>query len=172
MKRLPALLVCLALLICPALAEAPESGVREAVLGAMEVYSWFTISPLDVCTESPASESGRYPVFDNVLARVDVMQDCLSRCFSDEIIQSLWDWGAYEEINGWLYGFPAGENPFARAIDPNIADVSFAQIEETDAKRVYAATVYYLYTDQPETLEFVQEYLNGQWVFTEFPFFW
>jgi len=173
MKKLTVLLACFMLFaLFPARAERPPDDARSLVLDAMEVYSWFVMNPLDVNAEAPALDGALYPVFDDVLARVDVMQALLERCFSADIVQSLWDWGAYTAVNGWLYGYPPDESPLARPVDPDIADARFALTEETDSRRVIIATVYYLYADAPETLEFVSECVDGRWIFTEFPFFW
>ena len=170
-KKAFVLFLCLVLAALPASA-AEADDARGLILEAMEVYAWFTISPLDVNEEAPATEDGRYPVFDELLARPETLQACLDRYFSTEISCELWSWGTYEPVNGWLYACPPENNPLVRPVDPDISDVTAELTEETDGRRVYTATVCRLFTSEPETYEFVSEYQDGSWVFTEFPFFW
>ncbi len=185
MKKLTALLLVLALLgVCPALAEAPAAPeaadlpeepvdpVRQTILDAMEVYSWFVMNPLEVDTNAPAQEDGVYPVLDETLGSTEGMQARLDEYFSTEISQSLWAWGTYHDIDGWLFGRTLETSPLARPIDPDISDAFFELTEETEKKRVYTVTVCYLSADEPVKLEFVSELVAGKWIFTEFPFFW
>ena len=177
MKKLLSLLICLALLLSPALAEndiedLPDAEARAVILEAMEVYAWFVLYPLDVNTEAPGTGDGLYPVFDDTLAHPQDMQAKLDEYFSDEISRSLWSWNTYQVVNGWLYGLPPASSPLTRPIDPNISDVTYTLSEETVNKRVYTATVYYLTTEAPVKYQFVRVLQDGRWIFTEFPFFW
>ncbi len=169
MKKLTVLLLVL-LLAAPS-AQADDAA-REDILSAMEVYAWFVMCPLDVDQNVPSPEGDTYLLLDETLSQVSLMQDRLDAYFSPDIVQALWAWGTYQNVNGWLYGTAPQDSPLARPVDPDVADAEFELAEETKNRRVYAVTVYRLSSDEPETLHFVSELLNGRWVFTEFPFFW
>lgn len=148
-----------------AFGETPE----EIITSAMEIYSWFTISPLDVDPE--LSANGVWRVADEALCHVDVMMRLLDFVFSPEIVNDLLAYGPYTVIDGMLYGASGG-----RSIDPRIVDVTYEETEADETRIVYTVTV--RYQEQPdgeaeeEALLFVREKLDGQWVFTDFPFFW
>ncbi len=177
MKKLIVLFLILLLAAPVALAEdaAPEDAedtAREDVLSAMEVYAWFVMSPLDVDENVPSPDGETYLVLDETLSQVSLMQERLDEYFSADISEALWAWGTYQDVNGWLYGVMPQDSPIARPIDPDVADAEFWLSEESETRRVYAATVYRLSQDEPETLRFVREFIDGRWQFTEFPFFW
>ena len=159
----------------PALAEsaAPEFSPQDEILSAMAVYSWFTIAPLDVNGDVPSPDGSRYRVLDDALVSAEAMQETLAAHFSDDIIKELWAWGAYETVDGLLYGYYPGESPYERPVDPNISEVEYALALHTDDARIYTVTVYALTADEPLLFEFIQEKTDdGRWVFTQFPFFW
>ena len=171
MKKLLAMLLCAALFALPcAMADASDD-MDDMIRDAMEVYAWFTICPLDVNTDAAPTEDGRYPVFDDILALPQNLQARLDQYFSEDIARSLWEWDAYEPVNGWLYGFPPTGSLLARPIDPTIAGFSCEVTEDTGTRRVCEVSVSYFFSEQPETFEFVCEYQEEHWVFTDFPFF-
>ena len=182
MKKLTALLLILLLAAPLALAgetapddaafEDEEDIVREDILSAMEVYAWFVMSPLDIDENVPSPDGETYLVLDETLSQVSLMQERLDEYFSADISEALWSWGTYQDVNGWLYGYAPQDSPIARPVDPDVADAEFWLSEETGTRRVYAAAVYRLSQEEPETLRFVRELIDGRWQFTEFPFFW
>ena len=172
-KRLIPLLLALLLLAVPA--QADGSDARDDILAAMEVYSWFVISPLDVDEELLSPDGSMCLVLDDSLHHTQIVQRYLDYYFCSEISQSLWAWGNYADIDGLLYGYPYEQCGFARPIDPNISEVDYELTSETDEEKIYTVTVHYLSSgdsDRSEALTFVRENIDGQWVFTQFPFFW
>ena len=176
MRRAITLILVLLLSIAPcAMAEAPggeDDDARAMVLDAMEIYAWFVMSPLQVDPNAPLLEGGLRPVLDEELGNAETMNALLARTFSEEIISSLWDWDAYQVIDGWLYGVEREDSLLTRPMDEMISDIAVEITSDEADRRVYTATVCYLNADEPVDLEFVSERINGQWVFTEFPFFW
>lgn len=171
MKTLLAFFMILALTVTPVHAE--ELSAQDVIVPAMEVYSWFTISPLDVNGDVPSASGDKYRVLDDDLVVYENMLAVLQSCFSEELIEEIWAWGSYETVNGQLYGYYPGESPLERSIDPDISEVSYELVLETDTARIYTATVYCLSLDEPLLFEFIQEPTeDGHWVFTQFPFFW
>lgn len=171
MKILLAFFMILALLSTPA--QADDMTAQDVIVPAMEVYSWFTISPLDVNGDVPSADGGKYRVLDDDLVSYENMLSVLQSYFSDELIEEIWAWGSYETASGQLYGYYPGESPLERAIDPDISEVSYELALETDTARIYTATVFCLSLDEPLVFEFIQEPTeDGRWVFTQFPFFW
>ena len=150
-----------------AFSETPE----EMILSAMEVYSWFTISPLDVDPELAGGDGSVWRVADEALCSEDVMMRLLDFIFCPEIVEDLMAYGPYTVIDGMLYSVAGG-----RSIDPRIYDVKYEATYSDEEKSVYTVTV--CYRDEtgaelePDVLEFVREKIDGQWLFTAFPFFW
>lgn len=142
----------------------------EIITSAMEIYSWFTISPLDVDVELPGGE-GFYRVADETLCRYDTLMGMLQEHFSPEIIDGILAYKVYTFIDGIAYGDGQG-----RGIDPNISDVEYEEISSDEQKTVYRATVHYLGEGEngivPDVFEFVRERIGDKWVFTQFTFFW
>ncbi len=164
------LALCMTAAFCRA-EGAPAETPEEIITSAMEVYSWFTICPLDVDPELPG-EDGYYRVADDDLCREEAMMALLSGTFSEEIIASLMEYGVYAAEDGVLYDRGGG-----RAVDPSISEVEYEEISAEEKKTVYRVTVHYLGEGEredavPEEFEFVREFVDDQWVFTEFPFFW
>ncbi len=148
--------------------ETPE----DIIVAALEVYSWFTISPLDVDTGLMLSDGSAYRVADESLCSYDVMISLLKTMFSDEIITGMFGFGLYTVLDGMLFTTVGG----GRGIDENICYVEYEEVLREEAKIVYNVTLYYYGegTDElvPETFEFVRELIDEQWVFTQFVFFW
>ena len=180
LKRTISLLLTLILLL-PAMAlgeatpepaqdiNAPASA--EDIPAAMEVYAWFVMTPLAVDEKFPSPDGTMYLLKDETLRHTTDMQARLDQYFSTEISQSLWAWGAYQDVNGELYGYRKEDSPYAREVDGSIAEIVFKVMEETYKKRVYNAVLYDT-SDGSTVYEFVSEYVGGRWIFTEFPYIW
>ena len=147
--------------------ETPE----DIILSTMEIFSWFTIWPLDVDPELCGGDGNVWRVADDTLCRYDVMMRLLGHTFSKEIVEEMMAYEVYTIIDGVLYGTSGG-----RPIDPNIAYVDYEQTESGDDRVVYTATVHYWDEGEngaaPDEFEFVRQQIDGRWVFTQFPFFW
>ena len=151
--------------------QADESETPDQVItSAMEIYSWFTISPLDVDPELPGGD-GLFRVADENMCSYETMMRLLEDHFSEEIIEGILSYEVYTVIDGLLYGEGMG-----RAIDPNISDVEYEEISVDEEKIVYQATVHYVGEGEngivPDVFEFVRERKEDKWVFTQFTFFW
>jgi hypothetical protein len=153
--------------------DAPQEDTPyELVMEAMEVYSWFTMEPLDVDLKAPADgRASCYLVLDERYQTFDALNKKALGYFSEKIVSLLWSFDTYTIIDGMLYADAAQ----GRGIKEEVADVSFEVVSETDNLIVYKATVYYL-SDEDEPVrgmfEFTRELISDQWVFTAFPFFW
>lgn len=147
--------------------ETPE----DIILSAMEMYSWFTISPLDVDPELAGGDGSVFRVADETLCRDEIMMRLLDFTFCPEIVEELMAYETYTVIDGLLYGTAGG-----RPVDPLISEVIYEETENSEDRVVYTVTVKYLGEGgnamAPDVLEFVREPVNGLWVFTQFPFFW
>ena len=150
-----------------AFSETPE----EIILSAMEVYSWFTISPLDVDPELAGGDGSVWRVADEALCSEEVMLRLLDFIFCPEIVGNLMTYGPYTAIDGLLYSVSGG-----RSVDPRICGVRYEETFADEEKKVYTVTVSYRDEEgnelEPDVLEFVREKIDGQWLFTAFPFFW
>ena len=148
-----------------------EETAEDVILPAMEMYSWFTISPLDVDPELPGGDGDVFRVADEVLCNYETMIRLLDFTFSPEVVEEMFAYGQYTVIDGSLYGTVGG-----RAIDPLISGVTYEETHRSADKIVYTVTVNYFGEGEnamePHVLEFVREPINGLWVFTHFPFFW
>lgn len=144
---------------------------EEIITSAMEIYSWFTISPLDVDPELPGGEGGVWQVADELLRDYGTVMRLLDFNFSPEIVEGLMEYEVYTVIDGVLYGTGGG-----RGVDARISEVTYEETYAGDDRIVYTVTVYYVGVADGEknceVLEFVREPVNGLWVFTQFPFFW
>lgn len=151
--------------------ENSEDTPAQVIISAMEVYSWFTISPLDVDPELPIGEGNVFRVADETLCRYETVMKILEANFSREIIEEMLAYDIYQVVDGVLYGDGMG-----RGIDPNISEVEYETVSADDQKVVYRVTVHYVGEGEadvtPDAFEFVRERSGEQWVFTQFPFFW
>ena len=150
---------------------AEETASPNDILAAMEVYKWFVMEPLEVDESVPSPDGTMYLVKDETLRQASAMQLRLDTFFSTEISQSLWAWGAYQNVDGLLYGYRAEDSPLARPVDPSIVEIAYKVVSQTYKKRVYNAILYDT-ADGSTVYEFVSEYIGGRWIFTEFPFIW
>lgn len=182
--------ICVLLVFClfvPALAEEeleyvePEgdglelTDTPESLIGAaMEIYSWFVMCPLDVDTSMPDESGALYRLLDERFCYKGDMDDLLAAYFCEDIAEELWTYGFYTVIDGVLYAPADGE---FRGADERIENVSYEMTEDSETRRAYLVTVTYTddgdgTTPEEETLEYVQDYIDERWQFTEFPFFW
>lgn len=141
--------------------------------GAMEVYSWFAMEPLDVDESRPDTSGTMWRVLDERFDTKAKMMDMLSSYFSGEIVDSLWgsEVNPYTEIDGYL--FTDGEG---RSMDERIGEYSIDVARSTDEKVELNVTVYYTDAGEDgqtqESFHYTRELQGGQWKYTEFPFFW
>lgn len=145
---------------------------QEDLSGAMEVYSWFAMQPLDIDEAFPSPDGALYRVLDERFNTPELMKNMLSFYFSDEIVSELWNSSVnpYVEIDGFLYTDGEG-----RDIDPNIGEVSVEVAEKTDDLIKLTATIEYLEPEDgksAETFEYERRFLDGEWKYTVFPFYW
>ncbi len=151
--------------------DAQEETPADVILSAMEMYSWFTISPLDVDHELSGGDGSVFRVADEMLCNYETMIRLLDFTFSSELVEEMFAYGLYTVIDGSLYGTAGG-----RAVDPLISEVTYEETYRSADKIVYTVTVNYFGEGEnamePHVLEFVREPVNGLWVFTHFPFFW
>ena len=183
-RRAAAWILAIILLCMPALAEEvqEETGERsfpgvygetpeEIIVSAMEVYSWFTICPLDVDPELAGGDGSVFRVADETLCNYNAVIRLLDFTFSEEIVEGLLAYDVYTIIDDTLYGTGGG-----RTIDPRICEVNYEETYSDEERVVYTVTVHYLGEGEnavePDVLEFVRERIGGQWLFTQFPFFW
>ncbi len=151
--------------------EFVEPTAEELVVGAMEIYSWFTISPLDVDVELIDESGMLWRVADEVLCDWEYVQALLCETFSAEVIADMLSYEVYTVIDGMLYTVPGG-----RGMDLNIDWVEYKDTFCTEEINVIEVTVHYLGEAElgveADVFEFVREKIDGVWVFTQFPFFW
>ncbi len=146
---------------------------QEDLLGAMEVYSWFALMPLDYDEDEPNADETKWRVLDERFNTPELMKDMLAFYFSDEIVNELWNSSTnpYEVIDGYLYTDGEG-----REMDENIGETGIEVTNKTDDTIKLTATVQY---EEPtedgkteEGFEYVRKLIDGEWRYTEFPFFW
>ena len=172
MKRFLCAAMILVTVLMPMCAAAqPSETMPEDIAVAREVYSWFVMSPLAVDPDQPSPDGDMFLLADQALSESAEMQRRMNACFSTEISQSLWAWGAYQNIDGLLYGFKAEDRPYARETDPRIETIVYKTVSQTDKKRTYTAVVYYAGGGE-SAFQFVSEYVTDRWIFTTFPFIW
>jgi len=152
-------------------AEFVEPTAEELVVGAMEIYSWFTISPLDVDVELSDESGTLWRVADETLCDWEYVQTLLYQNFSAEVVADMLSYEIYTVIDGMLYTVPGG-----RGMDLNIDWVEYKDTFCTEEINVIEVTVHYLGEAElgveADVFEFVREKIDGVWVFTQFPFFW
>lgn len=145
-----------------------QDEVEETLLGAMEVYSWFVLQPLDVDMEKPSADGSRYQVLDERFNTMDALRSFVSGYFSDALTDELFAMNVYTEENGYLYTTVSGRN-----IDESIGETEFEVTEETADRIVYTVGVHYW--DEGKEMEqftYERQLIDGMWKFTVFPFFW
>lgn len=146
-----------------------SSDPQNVWLAAMEVYSWFTIQPLDVDMDAPNADGTRWKVLDDRFTTMESLKDIAHFYFCDVIVDELMSYGLYEEIDGELYATDEG-----RAMDDSMLDADVMIAEQTNELLVLDVTVQY--TDaseqESETFTFIREMIDGDWQFTAFPFYW
>jgi hypothetical protein len=149
-------------------AETPE----DIIVAAMELYSWFTISPLDVDPDLISADGFLYRVADEELCRNEVIMQLLSDTFSAQIIEEMMMYEVYTVIDGMLYTTAGG----GRGIDQNISFVEYEETYSDEQKIVYRVVVHYHGEAEfymlPDEFEFIREKIDDKWLFTQFIFFW
>lgn len=148
--------------------ETPE----DIIVAAMELYSWFTISPLDVDPDLISPDGYLYRVADEELCLNEVISALLAEHFSEEVISEIMLYEVYTVIDGMLYTTAGG----GRGMDENISSVKYEETYRDEEKIIYTVTVSYYGEAEfymlPDEFEFIREKINDRWVFTQFTFFW
>ncbi len=148
--------------------ETPE----DIIVAALELYSWFTISPLDVDPDLISPDGYLYRVADEELCQNEVISHLLAETFSEEVIREIMMYEVYTVIDGLLYTTAGG----GRGIDENISFVEYEEVYADEAKVIYNVTVHYHGEAEfymlPDEFEFIREKIDERWVFTQFTFFW
>ena len=146
-----------------------EDVVEDTLLSAMEVYSWFVMQPLDVDLDKPDISGTRYQVLDERFNTMSALREFVSSYFSDALVEELFAMGVYVEENGYIYTTTDGRN-----IDETLGETEFEVTEENTEQVIYTVVVHYWgdETDYEEEFRYVRELVDGEWKFTEFPFYW
>ncbi len=150
-----------------------ETEDEDDLLGAMEVYSWFALEPLDVDESLPSPDGTMWRVLDDRFNTKELLLDMLHFYFSEEIVNELWNSSTnpYTEINGYLY--TTGEG---REMDERIGETEVSVLSKTDSKVELNVLVHYLEPDEygttDESFHYTRELKNDEWQYSEFPFFW
>ncbi len=146
---------------------------QEDLLAAMEVYSWFALMPLDYDEGFPNADETKWRVLDERFNTPELMKDMLSFYFADEIVDELWNSSTnpYETIDGYLYTDGEG-----REMDDNLGETFIDVTNKTDDTINLTATVQYVEPTEDgkteESFDYVRKLIDGEWKYTEFPFFW
>ncbi|GAA6514951.1 hypothetical protein LQE96_09225 [Phocea massiliensis] len=167
MKRLLPFLFALLFLLpgCNPTPKTPE----ELVAPAMEAYGWFVTGGLHYQAEEVWVEGDSSPwhqVDDSRFPDYQSFYRYLTGIFPQEMVDgTLLAGGNYRELDGKLYtrGNIREKNRF-------IGGADYALVSETDSRREIMATAYFVKGAQ-EYL-FVQEKVDGKWLFTQFPYFY
>lgn len=137
---------------------------------ALQVYGWFESQPLDVDPEKPSPDGKKYQVLDERLNTMRALEAEVKTYFSDAIAKKLLGSGVYEEIDGYLY---TGAQD--RAIDQSIGETELTVEDRTDDRITYTLTVSHVDADgnvtSTDSLKYVLEKIDGDWKFTEFPYY-
>ncbi len=137
---------------------------------ALQVYGWFESQPLDVDPEKPSPDGAKFQVLDERLNTQRALEAEVHTYFSDSIAKKLLESGVYEDIDGYLY--TAAQD---RAIDATIGETELSVEDRTDKKITYALAVNHVDADgnvtSTDTLKYVLEKIDGEWKFTEFPYY-
>lgn len=137
---------------------------------ALQVYGWFESQPLDVDPEKPSPDGKKYQVLDERLNTMRALEAEVKTYFSDAIAKKLLGSGVYEEIDGYLY---TGAQD--RAIDQSIGETELTVEDRTDDRITYTLTVSHVDADgnvtSTDSLKYVLEKIDGNWKFTEFPYY-
>ena len=145
---------------------------QEICTAAMEVYSWFAMSPLAVDKTQSDLSGLRFRVLDERLDTREELSAVAEEYFCPEIAEMLMGSGVYSEEDGYLYTSPDG----ARPIDPSIVSTEYYLFDETETSRTYHAAVFYAGSDgniaSLEEYTLLMEKIDGKWLFTSFWFFW
>lgn len=158
--------------------EAAPVTAEELIEPAMEAYTWCMVYSLPCDPNDAVSLDGwpAYRVTDPRFPDYDSLYRYLTGIFSQEMVDNtLLSGGNYVNVDGALYSHDG-----ARGSNIFVGGVTYAMGEETDTRREIIASVEYLVDPAAETPEvekveeytFVQEKIDGKWLFTQFPYFY
>lgn len=154
-----------------------DAEVASAFDDAYTVYEWFDMEPLAVETDDEGNVAF-YTVGDNDycekvtdanITSMDDLKAAVEKYFSADICDTLLNGGMYMEDNGVLYEIAAD-----RGADITKGDVlSKTVTASSDTSITYTVTVETIDTDTGEAtgsedIDYLYEYVDGQWLFTSF----
>lgn len=143
----------------------PEFQIRSAWDRAAQSYGWLTIAPLPRSEEDmmPHPEGGEetlyrvnYPGISSMLE----LRTHLKTLFSDEIVDGLFAYNLYTELDGVLYQSDRVLGLAQRIPSPTSTQV----IRESDTRLVYRVN------SETDSANYVYELVGDRWMFTEFPY--
>lgn len=162
----------------PALGDPHQTTAEELITRAMEIYGWFALGGMPLSENSrtlmnPATQREDFyqQVDSPYFSTYAQMKEYLSHYFSADIVKSLVDeYPMFQEVDGILYMIPAG-----RGADIFVESVAFSTDEVSDTMAKLSATVTYAAEsgekENPKVFSFTYEKINGEWVFTTFPYY-
>lgn len=146
-------------------AVSPEFQVRPAWDRAAQGYGWLTVEPLpkDEADSRPhPEESGAtlYRVDYPGIASMLELRSYLKTLFSDEIVDGLFAYGRYAELDGVLYESDRTPELVLRFSGPTTIQV----LRESATRLVYRMG------SASDSADYVYEKVGDGWLFTEFPY--
>lgn len=149
-----------------------EEEILSAYDRAVDIYSWFELSPLADSGESVAADGAVYRRVDyHGVETMDDLRTCVRSIFSEELTDYLLSGGttvSYREIDGALYVTGSGRS---RESGKGGVSIQVEQAEET----AYSVSVTVELLDEDgatvsglECWAFPYAFVNGRWVFTDF----
>lgn len=158
--------------------DIPQEDAQTALAAGMEAYGWFNFGGLSCDYEDTRSADNGwtyYRVTDQRFPDYRSFLDYLGSIFSQEIVEELMADRVFADFDGQLYCLDG-----TRGADIFISQVDYSTKSAEENKIVYLASVTYIKDpsqDPPETdyvkdYEFVRERMDGEWVFTAFPYFY
>lgn len=153
--------------------EMQEQSPKELIESAMKIYSWFVQVPLEVDYNNKIQDGEKewFKVKDEKYNTHKKLDNYLRTIFSSDIVDKLWNYNVYKEINGYLYCLDGG-----RGANIFIEGVKYDTTSVCENKIVYSVTVTFSKDsgekENPKVFEFVREKIDESWVFTSFPYFW
>lgn len=181
MKRTVALLLMVCVVLCTTLAGCREkiefdtspTSILEPAMLAYHLFVRYTLS-YDENTARQIGDTTYYLVTDERFPTYPAFDEYVGGYFSDQIKKTLFDKGAFVNVDGRLY--TTEHTVDEEAFLGNITQVSYLIDSQKSKKIVYRALVAYR-GDTPNSLKtdnyyFTYQKVDERWVFTEFPYFW
>ncbi len=156
--------------------EVEDTSIVEQMYdNALEAYSWFSTYAGITMVSGYSVSVGNGPtysrVYNNNYKRLKDMENYLCTLFSGEIVEVLISNRTFIDIDGQLYFSEAS----AGFNSMKIKDTSIEKIN--DNKYIYYVHLIETFPDDTDegkeiyTVQYPYEYIDGRWVFTDFPSF-